>query len=408
MRRDEPESGRPCGGLLAGCAAPAAPEGSDASFPPASVKDLPSTAAPSESAPSPTSTPTAAPASEWADVAALGDGIGWDLAISVARGQDAFVAVGMRWCERSRSSLSSRATIYESRLTATFGTRSHWVRSFVDARFVDVIATPDGGFILFGLGDLTNLAWQSADGRNWQALDTNLGADLLIEVVVHGARGYLLAAYDVPSSDRSLWHSRDGVAWQEVQHFPAAQNSAVGHIGAGDEGFVAIGTRPGPNGQPDSGVFASADGLTWLEAPQSFGLTAETACFAPVLAPFGGDWIAMIATLDGSATVWSSANGLDWQSVGSIADLGTTPCEPLALTYAGGTLLLSPSVAFHSLSAVVWSSTDGRAWEPWETSGAAAVIAAVDSLAGAVAVGAAVQGADASLASFWFNPTSAP
>jgi hypothetical protein len=392
-------------GLLAGCAARPAQETPGLSATPAAHA---ATASPTPTT-SPILSPSPAtdPVAGWSLVADLGEGGGWDFATSVARGRDAFVALGAR-VERAPEVIFIQPREY---LWVSDDGRT-WEEvpmdpEFVGARFIDVIATGDGGFVVFGVGQLTALGWRSDDGRNWKPIDTTLGPDQMVEQVVHGARGYLLKAYHNPSSDRSLWHSTDGLSWEEVQHFPA-RSAVVGAIGAGDEGFVAAGSRLGPDGLFSPMVFASADGLTWLEAPQSFGLTAETTCFEPVLTPFGGDWIAVIALLDGSATVWSSANGLDWESVGSMANLGTTPCGPPGLTYAGGRLLLSPSVAFDSLSSVVWSSSDGRTWEPWEPGADAAVIAAIDSPAGSVAVGAAVRGADASLASFWFSPASAP
>jgi hypothetical protein len=338
----------------------------------------------------------------WSHVAELGEGgAGWDVASSVARGHDAFVAVGER-IERAPEIIFTKARDY---LWVSNDGRT-WDEVPMDAEFagaslIDVIATADGGFLAFGGAELTALAWRSEDGLNWELTESTLGPDLVVEQVVHGARGYLLKAYHTPTSDRSLWHSSDGLSWAEVQAFPA-RSAALGAIGAGDEGFVATGSRLGPDGQFIPMVFASADGLTWLEAPQSFGL--DHACIEPAMTPFGKDWTVAVAMLDESAAIWHSANGLDWERVGSIANVGTIPCNSRALVHAGGLLLLTPSTAFHGFSSVVWSSSDGRAWEQWEPGTDAVVLAAVDSPAGAVAVGAAVLGSDASRASVWFAP----
>ena len=384
--------------VWAGCAAPATepthvPTGSASATSTSTARATPT---PSASLPIPD--PSAA--AGWTAVAALGDGEGWDLAHSVARGADAFVAVGVRY-ERAVEVIFARPRDY---LWISDDGRT-WEEvpmgaAFAGATLSDVTATPDGGFVVLGTRELTPVAWQSADGRTWQEFDTNLDPDLMVYDVVGGARGYLLSAEASLTSDRSLWHSLDGVTWEEVRHFPA-DDSSVGPISAGAEGFVALGSRPGSDGGPEATVFASADGMTWLEAPQAFGLD-DVACTAPLLAPLGGDWIVVSAMPDDSPMVWHSVNGLDWESVGSIENVTIPACGESALTSAAGTLLFSPSVAFHSLSSEVWSSPDGREWEPWEPGVDAAVLAAVDSPAGAVAVGAAVQSADSSLASFWF------
>jgi len=88
------------------------------------------------------------------------------------------------------------------------------------------------------------------------------------------------------------------------------------------------GKRLGPDGEPEPMVLASGDGLTWLEAPQAFGRD-DAASIEPVMTSLGRDWIVAMPMPDDSASVWYSANGLDWESVGSIANLGMTPCNGL-------------------------------------------------------------------------------
>jgi hypothetical protein len=92
-------------------------------------------------------------------------------------------------------------------------------------------------------------------------------------------------------------------------------------LGAGDDGFVAVGTRTGESGTEEPFAIASGDGRAWFEADSPPGA-------AVAVAPLGGDWLAVSRDpsvalgLPAEAEVWSSANGLSWTPIGGYA-LGT-------------------------------------------------------------------------------------
>lgn len=270
----------------------------------------------------------------WTEAGSFGDGEAVEFASAVVHGASGFVAVG---------------THYDHGL-GNFGPPpphegSIWVsqdgRSWADATPTDtfanavldhVLTTTDGSFIAIGrvtdpnrevpedLGPLA--AWESVDGLTWRRVESGLPADITVHEVEHGARGYVAAAN--AGLAWQLWLSADGRQWEQV-YVAAAENGFL-DVGAGEEGFVAVGSRP----QVDSWetfVVASSDGRDWIGSP-------APPTHASLVAPLGPDWIA-IATGDYSernATVWFSPNGLEWSQTGTIA-LKTIGSDPNATCF---------------------------------------------------------------------------
>jgi hypothetical protein len=177
----------------------------------------------------------------------------------------------------------------------------------------------------------------------------------------------------------------------------------VADIGAGDEGFVAFGVRTALDGRGERFAFASADGREWVNAPQPFG--AEDQQYRPslLIAPLGPDWIAALG-----ASIWFSANGLDWTPAAEIGEVNTTQAWAPVLVGADQRLFFSPTGDFPSSidprAPGVWSSTDGRKWTLLNLGNAAVVGGAASGPAGLVLAGATFPSADESKATFWLGP----
>jgi hypothetical protein len=173
--------------------------------------------------------------------------------------------------------------------------------------------------------------------------------------VVQGDRGYLAQVHDDASSGQELWFSSDGRGW-----VPLRVESFRSGAAAGDEGFVAVGS-----GQ----VFASADGREWIEAAAPSGMQS--------VAAVGPDWFGVSVVLPvegpepGTATLWFSANGLDWSEAGQL-QLGTSgECREWgsSLSGAGEWLFMHTELTYPCAEGAIqtagnqYISPDGARWE---------------------------------------------
>jgi hypothetical protein len=357
----------------------------------------------------------ALPVSGWVNTATFGEPGGWEVAHSVARGTNGFVALGARWEPLFVDIGFTRAR--ERMWTSADG--QSWAEMdlgpvFEGVTLVDVVATPDGGFAAFGsrAGEEgpygrppLPTVWRSQDGQTWEGVESGLPQIFEIGKVVQGAVGYLLLgpqmgyADPLVSGDPSLWFSHDALTWQEVQHYSqAAGGVKLDDIGAGDEGFVAFGIRQGvAAGDWERFAVASADGREWIDSPRPFG--NEDPAYQPdaAIAPLGPDWIAsMPGPNAASAQLWFSANGIDWERLGSVEDgIGEVRAT-------NGRVFLSLDAANpYSPPPGVWISIDGRHWEPFDLGARAAIGDVATGPLGPVLVGSISLGAAEANAAFW-------
>ena len=384
-------------GVLAGALLlnrPSAPVGADGT-PEPSVVETPrpsevstpptQSASPIES-PSATPAPTEPPATtdlEWTETASFGTDTTMERVASITAFDGGYVAVG---------------TFLDALYPSVFGMAPHagrvWLSvdrraweavslpdHFDNAELTDVYVAADGGLLAVGsyghpanTGGATPAAWESRDGRQWQPTASGLPADRTVGSVQHGDRGYvaLLRPLDGAQGDQ-LWISTDGRQWEDV--YVAQDGNRLVDVGAGPQGFVALGQR-GESGARTSFAIASADGGSWLEG-------SEPPMDALAVAPLGGDWIAASARFlpsdgepsDLESAAWLSPNGLDWTEAHDLA-LDTvqiapdTECTeyPSEIHGTGRWLVLSPILTYtcseggfirHGTPRL---STNGRDW----------------------------------------------
>ena len=186
---------------------------------------------------------------------------------------------------------------------------------FTEAYLGQLFVTADGALVLLGsvresdIGPPTPMAWESADGLAWSSTASPIPDGSPVGVAV-GAQGYLALL-----GDGGLWLSSDGRAWEMVMA-GGTDGSYISSVAAGDEGFMAIGTRSAGD-VTETYAIASSDGRTWIEA-------TDPPAGAYTVVPRGGDWFATgsMGPPCGSAPrdipVWSSASGLEWAEIGSI------------------------------------------------------------------------------------------
>lgn len=174
-------------------------------------------------------------------------------------------------------------------------------------------------------------------------------------------------------ADSAVHLSEDGVHWTTAYHVSSPDRTLL-DVGAGPEGFVAVGDAGLSPGSPQIPfVVASNDGKTWLEAPAQPAFIEDD--FIIDVEPLGPDWVAVGTHSEGDsptnlrtwAVAWRSANGLDWERVAEIRDSGPpeAPVTPSRLIAAGGHLFLdiaSAAEGSDTRPCGVWESTDGRSW----------------------------------------------
>jgi hypothetical protein len=249
--------------------------------------------------------------------------------------------------------------------------------SLPDGVIVRLVERGDGTFLAFGYagdGQATDSfrTWTSDDGRAWQATDGGLPQDFIFLDIGRGERGYVLVGRAIldGTSPEQLWFSPDAITWQLV--YGTSDNESLAAVGAGPEGFVAVGQQGFRTGPSRAFVLATADGQEWLR-PAEGGALADSGSLWSVV-PLHGDWVTSPATVGTELPILWSPNGLDWEErtsfaieredVGVIASLMSNGSRLYAAVADGGGQALS-SVLLTSLDASEWSETEIPLTEKW-------------------------------------------
>ena len=183
------------------------------------------------------------------------------------------------------------------------------------------------------LGTQDAAVWRSTDGRNWTMVDD---ADLVASGdqqiwSVHNAGGRLVGVgytTEGGSFDAAVWTSRDGLDWARVDPAMFAETGVqlMKAVAGGTDGMplVAVGCQ---------------DDISKCD--------------------LGGD---------SDAAVWNSADGQTWEKIGleRVGVVGAGIQTMFGLTRQGDTFIASGTVTAKTgdLDAAVWTSTDGRSWNP--------------------------------------------
>lgn len=275
------------------------------------------------------------------------------LMFAVAEGGPGIVAVGYG-CEDEPDRCPPYATVWSS------ADGTEWTRTPLDfdvfgegSGMYDVVASPHGivavgateNWVSDELVRVRPSVWISSDGLDWvRAWD---GPETERDVTVYGqfdvqmqavtvATDGILVAVGSMLDDRgaavaAVWTSSDGVTWDRVPHDPAIFGGdgelelTMWDVVADTSGFVAVG------GERRSGVirpalWTSPDGFSWSRVD----LDSATADF---VGPFGnvtvgGEGLVVTGPVMfegfGQVTVWTSANGSDWDRIAELGNGNTS------------------------------------------------------------------------------------
>lgn len=396
------------GAILSACGGAAQPSPGSLFADPSAAASA--TVSPTASASASTTTASLSPApyAPGSRVTVPGEGVGWDTVAAVVRGRDRYLALGYHYEPSPPIGYNGGQRLW----TSDDGLA--WERAAVPTEFevgvlgraTSLVATPVGEFLLFGNGYsaenmVSPVVMRSADGLSWNSERVDLPSQLYLTRVVAGPKGYLLAGRD--DGPGGLWHSGDGMAWHSVHALTQTDTTfeIITDIGAGEEGFVAMGISGSLNGGSQLFALASGDGSTWLRADDPIPATDGHAGVA-IVAPVGGDWVIATTARSGSATqFWRSANGLQWEPAGVLED--APPGNPV-LVSAGGQLFYSPSAGDGPPALRPgggWASADGHIWTEVDLGPDGLLAGAFHDDLGLLLVGSQVVSDDRADAAFW-------
>jgi len=331
-----------------------------------------------------------------------GEPVGWDTASVIVRGSDRYLALGWHLEPANEVGYGGGGRLWTSP-DGTAWERLELPAELGTAGLVSLVATPRKEFLLFGNAyDAENvlrpIVMRSADGHRWEVEEVDLPSRLYLTRVVSGPKGYLLAGRD--DGPGGLWLSADGLAWRSVQVLTQTTTTyeSITDIGAGDDGFVAVGVTGAIDGDSTNFVLASADGVTWIRSNNPFPIGERHAPPA-LVAPIGGDWVATTTSIGTATRFWRSANGLQWESASVLG--GVAPVSPI-LASAGDRLFYSSTATQAPVGEPGgWTSDDGVSWTRVDLGPDGVLAGAYEDDRGLILAGAVIVSAHRADAAFW-------
>jgi hypothetical protein len=388
----------------------------------ASASATPSASVDAEPTPTTSADPTAATDLTWTTAGTFGNDAGLSRVADVAATDGGLVAVGVQL--DGYPPVLGPSPAHDGRVWSSTDGRL-WedvtpVDTFENVALGHLLARADGSLLLLGTRsamldgvlspEIGHTAWTSSDGLTWTEGPSGLPDQSVVFALDSGGRGHVAHLSRSPSAQGTeLWHSSDGVTWEQVYEL----SRGPFNVGAGEEGFVAVGQEYTDPLNPTPLVIASGDGVAWFES-------ASAPPGAQVVAPLGGDWVLVSqGAASASAQTWFSTDGLDWTERGSVAleaNVNGSGCGeyPNGIGSASARLFLSTRLSACSEGGVyvhgtLLTSRDGATWSAvgfergtpgdfWSGAGVQAAIGVED--------GIVLVGEEDGRATFWFGEGS--
>ncbi len=222
--------------------------------------------------------------------------------------------------------------------------------------------------------------WFSADGITWDRVpnDEELFSGYSYEQMYSAAiwDGRLFAV-GLDSSggdaDTGIWTSADGVTWESGPHdeevFGGAEVQAV-HMVTAWAGGLAAGGVDSSGGDYDAAIWTSADGITWERVPHDeeiFGGFLDQRIFSIIawndgLVAVGADQIGG----DEDAVVWISTDGITWEWAPHDEEIFGGDEDQIMtsiVAWNGGLVAAGYDSSGGDQDAAIWTSVDGITWD---------------------------------------------
>ncbi|MBG0815125.1 hypothetical protein [Planomonospora sp. ID82291] len=230
------------------------------------------------------------------------------------------------------------------------------------------------GTAMSGASSTEPLLVTSADGGDWRrvpaadALKPAGDRDFLApHAVAAGPSGYVLAGEERGAATAApvLWFSADLKRFTRAADLPAGGAGVRLHdVSPTSSGYMAVGGS-GTAGHETGVVWVSADGVAWTARRPVLPVGATSAGLRHVVT-YGGQAVAIGAaeTPDGDRAFGavSRDNGATWETVWLPADR-TAAVHDLAAT-PDGVVAVGRQGAPGEGDSAVWTSPDGRSWQP--------------------------------------------
>jgi len=244
---------------------------------------------------------------------------------------------------------------------------------------------PEGDVLVVGgWDDLVPAIWWSTNGgvrlTHSSSPDLVANGGAIRDFAAFGST--LLAAGatgPLGTQDAAVWRSTDGRNWTMVDDpdLVASGDQQIWSVHGAGGRLVGVGyTTEG--GSYDAAVWTSRDGLDWArDDPTMF---AESGVQLMKAVAGGTDGMPLVAVGceddiskcdlggDSDAAVWISGNGQTWEKVAleRVGVVGVGIQSMFGLTRQGNTFIASGTATAKTgdLDAAVWTSTDGRSWNP--------------------------------------------
>jgi tRNA A-37 threonylcarbamoyl transferase component Bud32 len=244
---------------------------------------------------------------------------------------------------------------------------------------------PEGDVLVVGgWDDLIPAIWWSTNGggrlTHSSSPDLVASGGAIRDFVAFGST--LLAAGatgSLDTQDAAVWRSTDGRNWTMVDDadLVASGDQQIWSVHNAGGLLVGVGYTT-EDGTYDAAVWTSRDGLDWARVDPA--MFAETGAQLMKAVAGGTDRMPLVAVGcqddsskcdlggDSDAAVWISADGEMWEMVGLEKEgvVGVGIQTMFGLTRQGDTFIASGTATAKSgdLDAAVWTSTDGRSWNP--------------------------------------------
>jgi hypothetical protein len=285
-----------------------------------------------------------------------------------------------------------------------------------EATFMYAVAASTAGQRLsaVGLHGSRPAAWWSDDGAAWHPGSVSSAAedkDARMTAVADGGEGFVAGGSSgvvTGPGEARFWTAIDGSAWDDAT-VDVATDGRVAAIAAGQSTMVAVGTTGSVGYPTGSTAWTSADGHDWHRVPSQSTLAGVV--LRSVIS-FGSGFVAVGDLLDGTrAAVLMSDDGVTWRTVEDQPSFSyhDQPIRMTDIALMGDGLV---AVGHHLFgqqfgSATSWTSDDGVAWQ---RAGASPVFPQGEMLAVAAAADTVVAvgtfGApDNYIPTAWFSPS---
>ena len=244
---------------------------------------------------------------------------------------------------------------------------------------------PEGDVLVVGgWDDLVPAIWWSTNGgarlTHSSSPDLVAGGGTIRDFAAFGSTLFAAGATGpLGTQDAAVWRSTDGRNWTMVDDadLVASGDQQIWSVHNAGGRLVGVGyTTEG--GSYDAAVWTSRDGLDWARVDPA--MFAETGVQLMKAVAGGTDGMPLVAVGcqddiskcdlggDSDAAVWNSADGQTWEKIGleRVGVVGVGIQTMFGLTRQGDTFIASGTVTAKTgdLDAAVWTSTDGRSWNP--------------------------------------------